>query len=109
MNRKPIAGGLQALLCLAATLLAQYTALDTTSGSTSKITYTFKTLNYPHDPFTQLFGINNAGEIVGHHGTGQGEHFSHSRRFPDAEGPLDEVLRALYNLDRANHNLRHLR
>ena len=68
MNRKLVVGGFVALLCLAEALLAQDTPMDTTSGSASKITYTFKTANYPHDPYTQLLGINNAGEIVGYHG-----------------------------------------
>jgi uncharacterized membrane protein len=74
MNRKVIAGGLVALLCLAEGLLAQDTPMDTTSGSASKITYTLKTVNYPNDAFTQLLGINNAGEIVGYHGNGRGGH-----------------------------------
>ena len=73
MNRKLMAAGLVALLCLAEALLAQDTPMDTTSGSASKITYTLKTVNYPHDPYTQLLGINNAGEIVGYHGAGERE------------------------------------
>ena len=69
MNRKVIVGGVLALLCLAEVLLlAQDSPMDTTSGSASKITYTFKSADYPHDPYTQLLGINNAGEIVGYHG-----------------------------------------
>jgi hypothetical protein len=31
-------------------------------------TYTFQTVNYPDDTFTQLLGINNQGVIAGHHG-----------------------------------------
>lgn len=72
MNRKLIAGGLVALLCLAGALLAQDTPMDTTSGTASHIIYTFKTVNYPNDAVTQLMGINNAGEIVGYHGSFQG-------------------------------------
>jgi len=30
--------------------------------------YTFQTVNYPDDTFTQLLGINNKGVIAGYHG-----------------------------------------
>jgi len=72
MNRKLIAGGLVALLCLAEALLAQDTPMDTTSDSASTIAYTFKIVNYPHDSYTQFLGINNVGEIVGYHGLNNG-------------------------------------
>ena len=71
MNRKVLAGGLVALLGLAEALLAQDTPMDTTSGTASKINYTFKTVNYPRANYTQLLGINNSGQIVGYHGNGQ--------------------------------------
>ena len=48
--------GLAALVGLPASALAQ-------------ITYTFQTVNYPSDPFTQLLGINDVGDIAGYHGS----------------------------------------
>lgn len=74
MNCKVIAGGIVALLCVADSLVAQDTPMDTTSASESQIAYTFKTIIYPNDAFTQLLGINTGGEIVGYHGNGQGGH-----------------------------------
>ena len=32
--------------------------------------YTFQTVNYPGDTFTQLLGVNDAGTIAGYHGSG---------------------------------------
>ena len=29
--------------------------------------YSFENIKYPHDKFTQLLGINNAGKIAGYH------------------------------------------
>ena len=49
--------GLAALVGLPATASAQ-------------ISYTFQTVNFPTDVFTQLLGINNFGDIAGYHGSG---------------------------------------
>jgi probable HAF family extracellular repeat protein len=54
MNRFALVCSLALLLCASA--LAQ-----------SPTSYTFKTVNYPHDTFTQLLGINNSGKIAGYH------------------------------------------
>jgi probable HAF family extracellular repeat protein len=54
MNRLALTFSLALLLCTSA--LAQ-----------SPTSYTFKTVNYPHDTFTQLLGINNSGKIAGYH------------------------------------------
>lgn len=53
--------GLAVLVCLPVSALAQ-------------TTYTFQTINYPGDTFTQLLGINNAGKIAGYHGSGATGH-----------------------------------
>jgi probable HAF family extracellular repeat protein len=37
---------------------------------TAQISYTFETVNFPTDTFTQLLGINDFGEIAGYHGSG---------------------------------------
>jgi probable HAF family extracellular repeat protein len=34
----------------------------------AQTTYTFQTVNFPHDTFTQLLGINNSNKIAGYHG-----------------------------------------
>lgn len=49
--------GLAALVCLPVSAIAQ-------------ITYTFQTVNFSGDTFTQLLGINNFGAIAGYHGSG---------------------------------------
>jgi uncharacterized membrane protein len=53
--------GLALLVCLPASALAQ-------------ITYTFRTITYPGDTFTQTLGINNGDEIAGYHGNGTTGH-----------------------------------
>jgi probable HAF family extracellular repeat protein len=40
------------------------------SGTAQDINYSFQTVNFPTDVFTQLFGINDDGEIAGYHGSG---------------------------------------
>src|SRR5215469_6482579 len=49
--------GLAALVCLPLSAMAQ-------------ISYTFQTVNFPGDTFTQLLGINNFGDIAGYQGSG---------------------------------------
>jgi hypothetical protein len=44
----------------------------------SSTTYTFTTINYPGDTFTQLLGINNSGEIAGYHGASVNQGFTYS-------------------------------
>src|ERR1700722_17673577 len=39
--------------------------------------YTFKTINYPHDTFTQLLGINVSGEIAGYHNVNDNKGFTY--------------------------------
>lgn len=58
--------GLAALAWLPMSGMAQDTSADLAPG----IPYTFQTVNYPSDVFTQLFGINDTGEIAGYHGSG---------------------------------------
>ena len=38
------------------------------SMSSAFAQYSFQTINYPNDTFTQLLGINNSNEIAGYHG-----------------------------------------
>jgi len=40
----------------------------TSAFAQSDTMYTFETINYPGDAFTQLLGINNPGKIAGYHG-----------------------------------------
>jgi len=47
-------------------LLACLSALA--QDGTTTTTYSFQTVNYPNDTFTQLLGINNKGVIAGYHG-----------------------------------------
>jgi len=63
--------GLAALACLTIAGMAQ----DTSAGlAADPITYTFQTVNFPTDVFTQLLGINNTGDIAGYHGSGNPGH-----------------------------------
>jgi hypothetical protein len=38
----------------------------------AQTSYNFQTINYPHDTFTQLLGINVSGEIAGYHNDNKG-------------------------------------
>ena len=58
---------LAALACLTMPGMAQDTASDLAPDA---ISYTFRTVNFPTDVFTQLFGVNDSGEIAGYHGSG---------------------------------------
>jgi probable HAF family extracellular repeat protein len=62
--------GLAALACLTVAGMAQ----DTSADLVSTMPYTFQTANFPTDVFTQLFGINDTGEIAGYHGSGNPGH-----------------------------------
>src|SRR6516165_11461501 len=44
--------------------------------ATTTTTYTFETVNYPNDTFTQLLGINNKGVIAGYHGASANKGFT---------------------------------
>lgn len=39
--------------------------------------YNFKTINYPHDTFTQLLGVNISGEIAGYHNVNDNRGFTY--------------------------------
>src|SRR5260370_11098390 len=39
-------------------------------------TYTFQTINFPNDTFTQLLGINNSDVIAGYHGANVNKGFT---------------------------------
>jgi hypothetical protein len=43
----------------------------------AQTSYTFKTINYPHDTFTQLLGINDKGEIAGYHNVNDNRGFTY--------------------------------
>ena len=55
-------------------LLACLTAFA--QDATTATTYTFQTVNYPDDTFTQLLGINNKGVIAGYHGANVNKGFT---------------------------------
>jgi len=57
MKKLTLSLGLAALVCLPMSAMAQ-------------VTYTFQTVNFSTDIFTQLLGINNFGVIAGYHGSG---------------------------------------
>jgi len=58
--------GLATFLCVPISALAQETTADTA--------YSFRTINFPGDTFTQLLGINNHFVIAGYHGSGATGH-----------------------------------
>lgn len=49
----------------------------TSAFAQTDTTYTFETINYPGDTFTQLLGINNAGKIAGYHGADVNKGFTY--------------------------------
>ena len=44
----------------------------------SQTMYTFQTVNYPNDTFTQLLGINGSGDIAGYHGFAVNQGFTYN-------------------------------
>jgi hypothetical protein len=60
MKMKSLAINLGFALVASLSMLAQ--------DATPATTYTFETVNYPDDTFTQLLGINNSDVIAGYHG-----------------------------------------
>lgn len=42
----------------------------------AQTSYTFQTINYPHDSFTQLLGINDHDEIAGYHNVNENKGFT---------------------------------
>jgi probable HAF family extracellular repeat protein len=62
MKRLTVGFGLAVLACLP--------SLGTAQIATTTLDYSFQTVNFPTDVFTQLFGINDDGEIAGYHGSG---------------------------------------
>jgi hypothetical protein len=70
MNFKSIA------LCLGTAVLAALPMTAQNSDS-STTTYTFETVNYTGDTFTQLLGINKSGEIAGYHGVTTNKGFTY--------------------------------
>ena len=56
----------------------------------AQTTYTFQTVDYPKDTFTQLLGINNAGMIAGYHGASVNKGFTYNsttKTFTDQNFP----------------------
>lgn len=52
--------------------------------------YSFQTINYPNDTFTQLLGINNSGDIAGYHGANVNQGFTYnltSKKFTNENYP----------------------
>lgn len=47
------------------------------STAFAQTTYTFETVNYPGDTFTQLLGINNSNQIAGYHGANVNKGFTY--------------------------------
>jgi probable HAF family extracellular repeat protein len=63
--------GLAVLVCLS---MPSGMAQDTGAATDPSTTYTFQTVNYPGDNFTQLLGVNDSKVIAGYHGSGQTGH-----------------------------------
>jgi hypothetical protein len=43
----------------------------------AQTSYSFKTIDYPHDTFTQLLGLNDLGEIAGYHNVNDNRGFTY--------------------------------
>jgi len=65
LNRITTSLGLAVLLCLSASAFGQ-------------VNYSFETIDYPKDGFTQLLGINNSGIIAGYHGATVNKGFTYN-------------------------------
>ena len=52
-------------------------AVLTCASMFAQTSYKFQTINYPHDTFTQLLGINVKGEIAGYHNVNDNKGFTY--------------------------------
>jgi hypothetical protein len=64
LNRFILTLGMAALLCV--------------SSAFAQTNYSFTTVNYPNDTFTQLLGINNSDDIAGYHGATVNQGFTYN-------------------------------
>ena len=69
-----IARKLSLSLCLALLACLPLSA----QSAQPQVTYSFQTVNYPDDTFTQLLGINNANVIAGYHGATVNQDFTYN-------------------------------
>ncbi len=56
----------------------------------AQTSYSFKTIDYPHDTFTQLLGLNDLGEIAGYHNVNNNRGFTYevaSKKFKNENFP----------------------
>jgi hypothetical protein len=52
-------------------------AVLTSLSAAAQASYSFQTINYPHDTFTQLLGINDHDEIAGYHNVNENKGFTY--------------------------------
>jgi hypothetical protein len=74
-SKKPKSGG--TTVKLKNFSLALGVAVLTCMSTAFAQTYTFQTINYPDDTFTQLLGINDSNEIAGYHGANINKGFTY--------------------------------
>jgi hypothetical protein len=43
----------------------------------AQTSYNFRTINYPHDTFTQILGVSDQGEAVGYHNVNDNKGFTY--------------------------------
>jgi len=71
-------------------LLLSLAALFCMSSAFAATTYSYQTVNYPGDTFTQLLGIDNAGIVAGYHGVSINQGFTYnvaSKKFTSENFP----------------------
>ncbi len=64
----------------------------------AQTTYNFQTINYPHDTFTQLLGINIAGEIAGYHNVNDNKGFTYklsTKKFTNENFPGSQATQVI--------------
>ena len=65
-------------------------AILTCASMFAQTSYNFTTINYPHDTFTQLLGVNIKGEIAGYHNVNDNKGFTYrlsSKKFTSENFP----------------------
>lgn len=69
----------------------------------AQTTYNFQTINYPGDTFTQLLGINDAGDIAGYHGFAVNQGFTYNlttKKFTSENYPNSAMTQVIGISDR---------
>jgi hypothetical protein len=70
----------------------------------AQTSYNFQTINYPHDTFTQLLGLNISGEIAGYHNVNDNKGFTYelsTKKFTNENYPGSTATQVIGTVEEA--------